>query len=73
MYLKIPRVIPESHDVWTAISNNNISRLQYLFAQKEILSTDISQRGVFTLGTVQIPAAYNLSPLTMAAGGVKIL
>ncbi|KFY91435.1 hypothetical protein V500_04666 [Pseudogymnoascus sp. VKM F-4518 (FW-2643)] len=45
MYLKIPRVIPESHDVWTAISNNNISRLQYLFAQKEILSTDISQRG----------------------------
>ena len=45
MYLKIPRVIPESHDVWTAISNNNISRLQYLFAQKEILSTYISQRG----------------------------
>lgn len=45
MHLKVPRVIPESHDVWAAISNNNISRLQYLFAQKEVLPTDISQRG----------------------------
>jgi hypothetical protein len=45
MHLKVPRVIPESHDVWAAISNNNISRLQYLFVQKEVLPTDISQRG----------------------------
>ena len=63
MYLNIPRVLPESHDVWKAIDNNNVSRLQYLLKQKEVTPTDVSERGENFLLVETISCSF---PCTLA-------
>ncbi|KAK0620596.1 tryptophan synthase beta subunit-like PLP-dependent enzyme [Immersiella caudata] len=49
LHLRVPRIIPESHNVWAAIRDSDLARLQSLMSRKDAFPTDIDKHGVSLL------------------------
>ncbi|KAK4231447.1 ankyrin repeat-containing domain protein [Podospora fimiseda] len=45
LHIKIPRVLPETHDVWAVLNKDDVQQLQSMLSSKEIFPTDVGSGG----------------------------